>query len=82
MSNPKTIESGQPPLAGAIGSESGRVEHFRFNLNDRVIILEIQRPGKVEALMIDYIGVQYQVAYWDNSKRETTWLHADELDIR
>ena len=72
----------QPSLVPAPCSASGRVEHFKFNLNERVIIREVQRPGKVEALMIDYLGPQYRVAYWDNSKRETVWLHADELDSR
>jgi hypothetical protein len=61
---------------------SGRVEHFKFNLSERVMIREIQRPGRVEALMIDFLGPQYRVAFWDNSKRESTWLSADELESR
>ena len=60
----------------------GRTEQFKFDLKDRVIIREIQRPGVVEALMIDFLGPQYRVIYWDNSKRETAWLCADELDYR
>lgn len=58
------------------------METFKFNLGARVIIREIQRPGKVEALMIDYLGVQYRVAFWDNAKRESVWLNDDELDPR
>ena len=61
---------------------TGRVEHFTFNLGDLVIIKEVQRPGKIEALMIDFLGVQYRVAYWDNSDRRTVWLHAEELVAR
>jgi len=60
----------------------GRVEHFKFDLGDKVIIREINRPGRVEALMIDYLGPQYRVAFWDNSKREGSWLNAEELDAR
>lgn len=59
-----------------------RTEVFQFNLGDRVTINEVQRPVRVEALMIDFLGVQYRVAYWDNSDRRTTWLAADELTAR
>lgn len=60
----------------------GRIEHFAFNISERVLIREIQRPGKIEALMIDFLGVQYRVSYWDNSKRESLWLSAEELEAR
>lgn len=60
----------------------GRTEQFKFDLNSKVMIREIQRPGVVEALMIDFLGPQYRIAYWDNSERKTAWLHADELDYR
>lgn len=66
----------------APGSASGRVEHFRFNLEDKVIIREIQRPGVVEALTVDFLGPQYRVVYWDNSERKTAWLKVDELERR
>jgi hypothetical protein len=61
---------------------AARTEIFKHDLNDKVIIREIQRPGRVEAVMIDFLGVQYRVAYWDNSKRESSWLTADELEAR
>lgn len=59
-----------------------RTEQFKFNLMDKVIIREIQRPGVVEAMMIDGLGVQYRVAFWDNSKREYAWMPAEELNPR
>jgi len=65
-----------------LSNDSGRVETFKFDLGSRVIIREIQRPGRVEALMVDFLGPQYRVAFWDNSKRETAWLGPDELDAR
>lgn len=61
---------------------NGRAEHFKFDLGDKVIIREVQRPGVVEALTIDFLGPQYRVVYWDNGKRETVWLKADELESR
>jgi hypothetical protein len=74
--------NGAEPFAEARGSASGRVERFKFDLRDKVIIREVQRPGVVEALTVDYLGAQYRVVYWDNSERKTTWLHADEIDPR
>ncbi len=59
-----------------------RVEPFVFDLNDPVLVREVQRPGRVEALMIDFLGPQYRVAYWDNGDRKTVWLQADELTLR
>ena len=69
-------------LPAAPCSASGRVEHFKFDVNDKVIIREVQRPGVVEALTIDFLGPQYRVVYWDNSDRKTVWLKADELERR
>ena len=63
-------------------TKGGRIEHFKFNLEDKVLIREVQRPGTVEALTIDFLGPQYRVVYWDNSERKTAWLKADELDPR
>lgn len=60
----------------------GRTEHFRFDLRDKVLVREVQRPGVVESLMIDFLGVQYRVAYWDNGDRKTVWLSDDELESR
>lgn len=59
-----------------------RAQNFVFDLNEQVMVREIQRPGKIEALMIDFLGVQYRVAYWDNSERKTVWLHEEELAAR
>jgi hypothetical protein len=59
-----------------------RQQTFAFDLNDKVIIKEIQRPGSVEALTIDFLGVQYRVRYFDNSEFKTAWLREDELELR
>lgn len=57
-------------------------KEFAFDLNQKVLIREVQRPGMVEALTIDFLGVQYRVAYWDNGDRKTVWLKQDELEAR
>lgn len=59
-----------------------RTESFAFDLNARVLVREVQRPGRVDALMVDYLGVQYRVSYWDNGDRRSVWLLADELGAR
>lgn len=61
---------------------AARTITFAFNLEDRVIIKEVQRPGVIEAIAIDFLGVQYRTVYWDNSERKTAWLRADELEAR
>lgn len=55
---------------------------FKFNIKDKVLVREIQRPGVVDAMTVDYLGIQYRVAYWDNSERKTVWLPEEELDAR
>lgn len=57
-------------------------QKFEFSIGDRVIIKEVQRPGRVELIQIDFVGVQYRVCYWDNSERKVAWLYADEIEPR
>lgn len=59
-----------------------RTEIFKFDIGDPVIIREIQRPGKVEALTIDYLGPQYRVTFWDNGDRKSIWLTVEEIESR
>lgn len=59
-----------------------RTETFKFDLKDKVIIREIQRPGIVESMSIDFLGVRYLVTFWDNSERQTCWLFPDDLESR
>lgn len=58
----------------------GFTQQFKFSLGGRVLIKEIQRPGSVDSVTIDYLGIQYRVAYWDNSERKTVWLKEEELE--
>jgi len=67
---------------GAVKPPPGRTEHFKFNLCDRVLLKEIQRPGVVDALLVDGLGAQYWVNYWNDSKRERALLFEWELELR
>lgn len=62
--------------------KTGRTEHFAFDLGGKVMIKEIQRPGRIIALAIDYTGVNYRVQFWNNSEYRSEWLSADELEAR
>lgn len=55
---------------------------FQFSIGDRVLVKEIQRPGRVELIQVDFIGVQYRVSFWDNSERKIVWLYGDEIEPR
>lgn len=61
---------------------STRTEVFAFDLGDKVIIKEIQRPGIIEGLIVDYLGPQYYVSYWDNSDRKKVYLPLRDLEAR
>jgi hypothetical protein len=53
-----------------------------FEIGQKVLVREIQRPGRVDMIQIDSVGMQYRIAYWDNSDRKNTWLYADEIESR
>jgi hypothetical protein len=46
------------------------------------MVKEIQRPGLVKGLLVDYLGVQYSVHYWDNGSRRSEWMTEPELEAR
>lgn len=55
---------------------------FKFELGQKVMIREIQRPGVVDLLQFDNFGKMCRVAYWDSSERKSTWLYEWELEAR
>lgn len=69
------------PLVGN-GSSPRRTEHFAFNLMDKVIIREIHRPGVIDSLIIDSLGRQYRVVFWNDGSRNAHWLYEWELELR
>lgn len=63
-------------------TKTGRTEEFAFDLGCNVMIREIQRPGRIVGLLVDYLGPQYEVAYWDEGERQSAWLTVDELEAK
>lgn len=55
---------------------------LQFAVGDKILVKEIQRPGRVELIQHDFLGTQYRVCFWDNSKRENVWLYPDEIEAR
>lgn len=55
---------------------------FKFAIGDKVIVKEIQRPGTVKALTVDYLGLQYSVHYWNDGHKKQEWLLEDEIELR
>ena len=55
---------------------------LEYKLKDQILIKELQRPGVVQAVILDSLGLQYQIRYWDNSSRECVWLFGDEIEPR
>lgn len=55
---------------------------LEFALGQKVLLREVQRPGKVEAITIDFLGITYRIGYWDNGDRKTVWVPADDLEQR
>ena len=53
-----------------------------FDLGQKVMVKEIQRPGRVEIAQLDNLGLMYRVSYWDNGERKSTWLYPDEIEPR
>lgn len=54
-------------------------QSFAFTLNERVMLLEIRRPGVITGINIDSLGVQYRVVYWNDSQRRTEWVYEWEI---
>jgi len=52
---------------------------YKFDIKDRVEIIEIKRTGMVTGLSMNEYGQQYQIVYWDNAKRYSEWMYDWEL---
>ena len=81
LEDPMLVKRAKAIFAGQIPA-TRRIERFKFNLCDRVLVKEIQRPGVVDTLLIDGLGVQYWVSYWNDSKRERVLMFEWELELR
>ncbi len=52
---------------------------FEYDLGQKVLIKEINRPGFINALLLNSSGTQYRVIYWDNCSRKDEWLYSCEI---
>lgn len=53
---------------------------FQFGLSDLVCIKELDRPARVEQLIVDCSGITYKVTYFNNGERKTSYCWGDELE--
>jgi len=56
-------------------------QEFVFRLNDKVKVIEIDRPGVINGMSVDALGVQYRVVYWNDCTRRSEWVYADEIRL-
>ncbi len=52
-----------------------------FDLKDKVYIKEIDRPGRVVAVLYDEMGLRYKVRYLFNGTLEMLHFFEDELKL-
>lgn len=61
--------------------KQGVTVQFEFRLQDRVKLVEIDRPGIIDGMLVDSIGKTYRVAYWHDGSRHSTWVYANEIKL-
>lgn len=54
-------------------------KEIKFDLEQRVTITELQRPGVVVGISIESRGIQYEVRYFDNSEARQVYFFEWEL---
>ena len=52
---------------------------FAFKVGQKVRIVALERPGVVRLLRFDGSACDYFVSWWDEGKRQSEWLSADEV---
>ena len=53
---------------------------LKYSLLEKVRLIEIDRPGFVDSIIIDSIGIQYRVCHWFEGERRTVWCHEQEIE--
>jgi hypothetical protein len=56
-----------------------RRQDFKYDLEDKVKLTEINRPGIVNGMSVDNLGVQYRVCYWSDGARKQEWVYEHEI---
>lgn len=52
---------------------------FQFSVGQKVIIRALDRPAVVRLVRFDGNLTDFFVSWWDEGKRQSEWLHVDEL---
>lgn len=52
---------------------------FAFAVGQKVRITALERPGVVRLLRFDGTHCDYFVSWWDEGKRQSEWMPADEI---
>lgn len=50
-----------------------------FGPRDRVVLVEVSRPGKVEEVSFTTGQTAFKVSYWDEGERKVVWVYGDEI---
>lgn len=51
----------------------------QFAPRDRVVLVEVNRPGRVEEVSFTTGQTAFKVSYWDDGERKTVWVYVDEI---
>ncbi len=54
---------------------------FEFTIGQRIEIRALERRGTVRLVRFDGTQPDYFVSWWDEGKRQSEWLPADEISL-
>ena len=54
----------------------------KFDLDDRVEILELKRSGIIKSIWITVHGVEYKVRYFDSGEAKIIYFFENEIKIK
>jgi hypothetical protein len=70
-------------MGGSTESESvimpEQTVSFQYQIRERVWITELARPGRVVGLYYGETGQQYQISYFDDGEKKTTYLYSEDI---
>lgn len=55
---------------------------FAFTIGDIVVIDEIERPGRIVSIWIQYIGTQYEVRYFLEGEVKSVFMFGNEITLK
>ena len=52
-----------------------------YGVGDKATIIELEYNGRIRAILITDMGVQYKIRYFHNGTAEEEWFWADEIAV-